>query len=148
MKEDDDKLVGYWIDNRPYVWINNDNFKNCRRLYLLYDEDEVYLYTRKGKGMPERKTSLKNFNWLFGYGKVSLLDIWKSVGKREKCIWVKKYFDVYIPKRDGELQYLDVRVNGKKFKAEGDKDMYLRKAKIMPKIPYFMKSNKKIGTSL
>jgi hypothetical protein len=152
-----DEKVRYWVYNRPYVWKRGKDIKSCRRLYLLYntrdDSDLIFVHTRKGYGskkynMKDRKIPFNRYNYVpegnEKFCKVSLLDMWKDEKRMRPsspCAWVARYFDVYIPERDGELHDLDVRINGKPFYPTNayTANDYLRKANVVKGSPYFIR---------
>jgi hypothetical protein len=41
---DIDILVGFWIGEMPYIWISNENYKECKRFYLFNPEGDFSLF--------------------------------------------------------------------------------------------------------
>jgi len=148
----DDKTVGFWLYNRPYVWVPGKNYKTCRRLYLLHGKDEIYTHTRPGFkkgnwgpfGMGPRRIEFRNYKYIpdsKSYSKISMIDLWSSKERKKKCQWGSRYFEIYIQARDGPLKNLEVRKNGLPFHPAGPSTLrnYLRKAGKSPGDPDFVK---------
>ena len=126
--EDFDNECGFWLYNRPYVWIQGKTAKTCRRLYILYYNDLVHVEYLKGFGkqragdMNVRRIKFSSYKYSPlpdgkpDYSTVNILDLWGNKESKKACGWASRYFGVYIPQRDGKLKDLDVRRNGKSFK--------------------------------
>ena len=116
-----DIICGYWLYNRPYVWIAGKSYKDSQRLYLVHPADEIYSYTRAGKQMSERRLLAGNYRYIPSIpleesrSHTSKLDLWSFPERKEKCQWVPRYFRIYVAERDGPLDKLEVRKNGVKF---------------------------------
>src|SRR5579863_5336015 len=41
---DIDSLVGFWIGEMPYIWIPNEDYKECKRFYLFNPEGDFSLF--------------------------------------------------------------------------------------------------------
>ncbi len=150
---DFDEICGFWLYNRPYVWIQGPTIETSRRLYLVYNKDNIYIWTRPGYKsglgpfeMGDRRILFSKFRYFKSskgpeYGKISMIDLWDSKDRKEMCSWAANYFGVYIRKRDGNLKDLDVRKNGIPFKPKGPPNLvnYLKKAKKRIRYPDFIK---------
>jgi len=126
---DFDNECGFWIYNRPYVWIQGETKETSRRLYLLYNYDRIHIYTRRGYpfeglpafGMRERKPFFQTYYYIpkgvdLDYASVNMLDLWETPEKERMCSWAARYFGVYVRERDEDLGKLEVRRNGEAFR--------------------------------
>ncbi len=112
-----------------------------------------YRYVDAIKGKKKRGyryTKMKGVNIWWGgsledldesRGKISMIDLWATKERKRNCGWVARYFGIYVSKRDGLLEDLDVRKNGKTFRPSGPQTRYnyLRKAGKVPGAPDFIK---------
>lgn len=113
---DNDIKCSHWLYNRPYVWINNKNIEKCQRLYLVYNDDPVFIHTRKGYPMKLRKVNFSKINLEFSkIENLSMIDLWSRPSRINECKWVSNYFRVFIDTKSNLNDY-DVRINGKKIR--------------------------------
>lgn len=107
-----DKIVGFWIYNRPYLWIPNKDYKKCRRLYLCFYDEKIYSSTKR----IVKFSGKINTNSDVDYNSYSMISIYEDEYRNMTCDWGRNYFQVFVSARDmGRLlrhNQANVRING------------------------------------
>lgn len=143
--QDYDNEIGFWTYGVPYVWINNKDMKECRRLYLVYNQDDVFVSHRTYKEYNNLQRSVQYSRVMrernHSIDDISLLDLWRKDGE-SKCSWAARYFGVYDHTlfKGKKLSDMDVRINGKPMSVPEKPNVlgYLRAAFRVPQAPRFI----------
>lgn len=119
---DFDNFAKYWISHRPYVWIENESFQECRRQYIMMDDDIVYVktpyfYTTGPERIFTRFRKFKDYSFeKDGVAHVVMLRSPLEETASVSCFgweWVSHFFEVWTG-TIVDLATSEVRIDGKK----------------------------------
>lgn len=124
--KDLDNEIGFFIKNRPYIWVEGRTWSECKRLYFLYLTDRVYIHSRQNFPEGQRTIMFKDYMYIpdvitRDYSKISLLNVWNPTSGEGnalgQCGVPMNFFNPYVPQRDNDripTDVFDIRVEGKK----------------------------------
>lgn len=149
---DFDNKIGYWIENIPYLWVGDKDWRRCFRFYALTPDTIVHSITLRPFTISDVLKNVKSGNF-------TLNDFFSLIPMGTPCIFVRHYFLAYTLSKITEIGQMykrnildkmfpntskfEIRMNGKffaqtssykikhiyRFKVRGNKKDWILKVK-------------------
>lgn len=110
MTTDIDNVIGFWIENLPYIWKSDGTLENSHRLYFANVDDTVYIVDSQGAVYVPKKQYLLEYMAREG-SSVQAYRVRLNTPKP----YVMNLFRVVDPYANipSKVQEIDIRINGK-----------------------------------